>query len=353
MPYQHDRTSGRNRQCPAQATPGRYRTTLLFTMALWAALVQQPAGATTFYAVVLATPRYTVGASTLQSGLFVSTDNARTWRQLGPRNVKGYSMDAVDSSRGRILFMAAGNGVHRSTDFGATWRVVTDWRMTEVMDVMVDQHDPRWVYAATAFGFWRSGDGGDHWENPSGELHGGYTYRLQTLAAGNELVVAGENRFFRSTDHGSAWQGLDSFTEPRGILGIVGCTDGHCGASNGGCRMYATGEGVMVAAANPGRRTPDRLPGCPRMNVYAMIPAGGTSAYVAGDSGIWLYNACTSRCEERTANIPNHIAHALVMANDTLVAGTFGDGLFRLAGNSWEQSGLEGAIVWTLRRKEW
>ncbi|MBS1910843.1 MAG: hypothetical protein JST22_02540 [Bacteroidetes bacterium] len=353
MPYQHDWASSRNHQRTAQATPCSYRTALLFATALWAALLQQPAGATTFYAVVLATPRYAVGASTLQSGLFVSTDNAHTWRQLGPRNVKGYSMDAVDSSRGRILFMAAGNGVHRSTDFGATWRIVTDWRMTEVMDVMVDQHDPRWIYAATAFGFWRSGDGGDHWENPPGELHGGYTYRLQTPGPGNELVVAGENRFFRSTDHGSSWQAMGSFTEPRGILGIVGCADGSCSASRGGCRMYATGEGVMVAAAGPARGAPAQLPGCPRMNVYAMISAGGASAYVAGDSGVWLYNACTPRCEERTANIANPIVHALVMANDTLVAGTYGDGLFRMAGNSWVQSGLEGSIVWTLRRKEW
>jgi hypothetical protein len=175
-------------------------------------LIASPLAAQTIYAVVLGNQKYVVGSSTLHSGLFRSRDLGRTWEHLGPENLKGFSMDAVDSSRGRILYIAAGNGVHRSTDFGATWKIVTDWRMTEVLDVKVDQGDPRWVYAATAWGFWRSSDAGETWENPEGLLQRQYLFELSLrdnpIEAWDKIncdTTTWQTTYFLSYDHGKTW----------------------------------------------------------------------------------------------------------------------------------------------------
>jgi photosystem II stability/assembly factor-like uncharacterized protein len=98
--------------------------------------------ARTFYAVVWGHPDFVVGSSTLHSGLYRSTDEGRSWAHLGPQNLKAFSMDAVDSLHGRVLYIAAGNGVHRSIDSGRTWKILTDWRITEVLSISVNQKDP-------------------------------------------------------------------------------------------------------------------------------------------------------------------------------------------------------------------
>jgi hypothetical protein len=139
-------------------------TSLLLLFALSAPSWFNPTlSAQTVYAAVWGHPKYVVGSSTLYSGLYRTTDFGETWTHLGPQNLKTFSMDAVDATKGRTLYIAAGNGVHRSLDSGRSWKIVTDWRVTEVLDVAVDQRDPRKVYAGTAHGLWVSGDGGESW----------------------------------------------------------------------------------------------------------------------------------------------------------------------------------------------
>ena len=173
-------------------------------------LLSPPASAQTVYAVVWGNPSFVVGSSTLHSGLFRSTDRGASWEHLGPRNLKAFGMDAVDSTRGRVLYIAAGNGVHRSLDSGRSWRIVTDWRVTEVLDVAVNQHNPREVYAATAYGFIRSTDGGDSWANPAGSLQSSF---VSELSFDGELEALTDDAPFsagilyrwRSTDGGRSW----------------------------------------------------------------------------------------------------------------------------------------------------
>lgn len=172
--------------------------------------------AQTIYTVVLGNQNYVVGSSTLRSGLFVSYDTARTWKHIGPENLKAYSMDAVDSSEGRILFIAAGNGVHRSTDYGKSWKIITDWRMTEVLDIHVDQSRPDMIYAATAFGFWRSTDGGDNWENPRSSLQHRYCYRIWEDSAHGIMLQSEDfqKRLWTSESDGTTWTVLNNdFTD--------------------------------------------------------------------------------------------------------------------------------------------
>ncbi len=313
----------------------------------------QRTSAQTLFAVVLATPAKVVGSSTLPSGIFRSQDTGRTWLQLGPRNVKGFSMDAVDSARGRILFMAAGNGVHRSTDFGRSWRIVTDWRITEVLDVHVDQRDPRRVYAASAFGLWCSSDGGNRWSQPAGPLQTLYTYSLADACG---MLMAATNRgLFGSADHGVTWVPIVTSEDVRTATELPGSTF-HTMA------MAARDRLGVLAISAPRPDSPLARPAVVRFGggnagqqIYAVVPIDSATAFVAGDAGIVRAQIAPglTPLENLTGALPNSVVHALVDADGTLIAGTYGNGLFRYERGAWVASGLDGAVVWSLHRRNW
>jgi hypothetical protein len=90
-----------------------------------------------------------MGGSSNGSGLYQSDDTGKSWKHLGWDNIKCYSMDAVQSSNGRILYMATGLGVLRSSDYGEHWKQITDWRISEVLDVSVAQADTKKITILT------------------------------------------------------------------------------------------------------------------------------------------------------------------------------------------------------------
>lgn len=309
-----------------------YRDILIRTMPylsvlLFFLLFTGTAAAQTVYTVVLGNQSYVVGSSTLRSGLFVSRDGARTWRHIGPENLKAYSMDAVDSAGGRILYIAAGNGVHRSTDYGQSWKIVTDWRMTEVLDVKVDQTNPNFVYAATAWGFRRSTDGGDTWENPEGPLKDRYCYQLSLADDAGTIAAVGEERRqmigYVSYDRGATWKALAA-PPPTGAWENAYAV----------VPVPVTAETMMVGFADTTgfrfARTPLPLP--QSMAHGGTIDTANISGAVPGAPPI----------------------HALALLDEApadLLAGTFGDGLYRWNGSAWEPAGLQGSQVWRIITK--
>lgn len=284
--------------------------------------------AQTVYAAVLGNQGYVVGSSTLRSGLFVSRDGATTWRHVGPENLKAYSMDAVDTSGGRILYIAAGNGVHRSTDYGQSWKIVTDWQVTEVLDVKVDQQHPNYVYAATAWGFWRSTDGGETWENPGGPVKERYCYQIMLDSASAMVAVVGDGprqqaRYF-SFNNGASWTEFANSMPGRWTQAVASCP---VPLPNALLLMgFADSTGFHLDPAMPLRR-----------------PESSTAT--VDTAGIGGSNPGTQ---------PIH-ALALLAGNaaSTLLAGTFGDGLYKWTGREWSRAGLEGSQIWRIIVKDY
>ncbi len=307
-------------------------------------LLATTAHAQTIYAVVLGNQKYVVGSSTLHSGLFASSDAGETWRHLGPRNLKAFSFDAVDNQQGATMFIAAGNGIHRSTDSGTTWKIVTDWRMTEVLDVKVDQADPRWIYAATAFGFWRSSDGGESWKQPNGPLSERYIYSIDELEWPGGIYASTDSSIYESIDYGQSWREVLELPSPRGLFQTGGASP-IVATSRGPLLLDGTMRGVIQQSD------------APVMNTYDILFGRDARIYAAGDRGVWALETGFGqpRWENISGELPARAVHALAyIANrDILLAGTFGDGVYRRSHLGWVPSGLEGSQVWRLVTKQY
>ncbi len=287
--------------------------------------------AQTLYTVVLGNQNHVVGSSTLESGLFVSYDRGESWNQLGPRNLKAYDMDAVISERGRVLYIAAGNGVHRSVDSGKSWKIVTDWKMTEVLDIAIDQQEPRFLYAATAFGLWWSQDGGESWSKARDSIGTTYVYRVESTGYGRE-------------------RGLDLYTRDRQRPSLRLVSD------SGAVHPYSIDRFAWI----------EQETNCRWSNAYAVIGVNpgtrnlktktiytdSTRVMEQLGSSHGMSLTCTDAVVPVGPPLPSPV-HALIAIDNPwpyrLIVGTFGDGLFTYRDEEWVQIGLPGAQVWSIR----
>src|SRR5512137_990315 len=93
--------------------------------------VRAPAQGSTVYATVVATKLFVVGAANPRTGLHFQKASGDTgWRQMGPKTVRAFHTSFFGPAGGRVIYIGAGNGVHKSSDGGATWRVTTGWEIT-------------------------------------------------------------------------------------------------------------------------------------------------------------------------------------------------------------------------------
>lgn len=287
--------------------------------------------AQTLYTVVLGNQNHVVGSSTLESGLFVSYDRGESWSQLGPRNLKAYDMDAVVSEGGRVLYIAAGNGVHRSVDSGKSWKIVTGWEMTEVLDIAVDQEEPRFLYAATPFGLWWSQDGGESWTKTRDSIGTTYVYRVEHHGYRNERTL---ELYTGRRQQPSLRLASDSGAVLPHSLEEFARID-----QNDSCLWS---DAYAVIGVNPGTRN------LQTRTLYT------DSIRVMEQSGSSHGNAlvCAGAFTPVGTPLPSPV-HALIAIEDPwpyrMIVGTFGDGLFSRRNGEWVQSGLPGAQVWSIR----
>ena len=189
-------------------------------------------------------------------GIYKSTDEGRTWTNIGlarSQYVGGILVDPRDAKNVLVAVLgprppggrgapetapdpAAERGVYRSTDGGATWaRVLPSDGLSGASDVYMDYRDPQMVFALLSAGAggpgahqrpstgaYRSSDGGATWQPVSGRglpddarinafavasgTHGRRLYAVAGLAglAGGRGVGSGR-ALYRSEDGGDSW----------------------------------------------------------------------------------------------------------------------------------------------------
>jgi len=155
----------------------------------------------------------------VQSGLFETTDDGQTWRNITPPgqsqvNMQDLLTDPADPNR---LLLGTGSGLFRSTNDGATWTEVSTVQGT-VLALASPANRPQVVYCATDNGLYRSDDGGQRFAL----MYAGIPFaRLAVPANDPQTVYALSGQQFEvSTDGGQTFTTRTTFstTNPSGLL---------------------------------------------------------------------------------------------------------------------------------------
>lgn len=302
----------------------------------------------TLHVVVLFNRDAVVGASSMRSGIFASTDHGDTWQHTGWNNVRAFGM-AVD---GDDLYLAAGNGIHRSTNNGATWKLVTDWRITEALRVAVAA-DHRTIVTATAHGVWRSTDRGETWQERNEGLHSTFTSALLIDTVGGMSYVGGDEGLYAWKLRDQRWyRSPDSCIGATAVLALTQHPQRRA-------ELYAATETRGIArSADAGAHWSAASRGLPHTAYYAIAVAGDGAGtlYTAGlASGVWR--------STDDGDTWNEVAHetlggksfhglAVSAADPRIVyAGEYNGGVWRSTdeGATWQHVGLPGSQVWEMR----
>ncbi|HET6510934.1 MAG TPA: hypothetical protein VFH43_01990 [Candidatus Kapabacteria bacterium] len=267
-----------------------------------------------------------MAGSSMGSGLWQSDDTGKTWKQLGWKHIKAYSMD--HDSNGRILYLAAGNGVLKSTDHGESWRVMTDWRVSEVMDVKTIPKHPQTVIAATAHGIFRSTDAGESWKRSHKGIE--QPYVSQIYVEQHAIYACAESGFYCSTNQGVSWKLVKR--SPRPIRAAEAFKDLTMIVGDSHWALYRFDNSLASA-----HRSSSAL-------WAAHYPSRLNQRFVGGIKGVGEFIGHEDIAYRGPKNV-----HALSSIGDVVFAGTLGEGLWaREQAGEWRQMALPRSNVWSL-----
>jgi photosystem II stability/assembly factor-like uncharacterized protein len=176
-------------------------------------------------------------SSTYGDGVYKSTDQGRTWKNVGLGATRQISAVRVHPQNPELVYVAAqgdrwkgtlDRGVYRSTDGGKTWALVLKGEnlTSGPSDLSMDPTNPRILYAAfwdhqrqpwfvrsggSGSGIWKSTDGGDTWTRLSGGLPRLMGKIGVAVSPANPdrvfaIVEAENGGLFRSDDAGKTWR---------------------------------------------------------------------------------------------------------------------------------------------------
>jgi photosystem II stability/assembly factor-like uncharacterized protein len=324
-------------------------TQALFLLALLAAAPPYSAGQKpTVFAPVTATHLFVVGAANPQTGVFVQHPGDDTvWSHAGSKTIRAFGIALGPASHGRVMFIAAGNGVHLSRDGGRTWKITTGWRITEVMCVAPDPADTNTVYCSTPYGIFKTIDGCSTWT----EMNTGLTSLFTpSLIVGREgrLYCVSEDGLFQSSDGARHWERMGLNVSGTRVLAQSPADQSFLIAGTENYGLYVSHDGGKIWARSES--------GVDHMTFYtvAFDPVNPDIVY-AGGYVTGVYKSVDGakswkRMNEGLGNLNVHgiavdpVDHSRVYAA-TLWGGVYGsvDG-----GANWKGAGLSGAQVWNI-----
>jgi photosystem II stability/assembly factor-like uncharacterized protein len=288
-----------------------------------------------------------------RSGVFKSTDGARTWSQttLNDQTVFSVRLDPSDSTT--LYAATVGAGIFKSSDGGDSWSAVNDGLTHQLfLSLAIDPSEPQTVFAGTVSGegVFATLNGGEHWS----ELTTGlaecpcHSLRLGTMSIdpsnSNTMYVAVQgDGVFKSGDAGASWaDAAPGFTNPNAITLTVDPEDPNtilAGLSAGGGVLKSTDGG------NSWFEPETPFPGDLIVWGLAIDPADSTVVYAAlGFHGVGeVRKSCDGGDHWSTlVRLPvSRIASIAVDPSNTqnVYVGTTGGGIYKSAdaGTSWSQ----------------
>ena len=145
-------------------------------------------------------------------GLFISHDSGATWTLAG---LSGEVVRTVEQSPSSPDIFVAGtrSGVFRSTDGARTWQRISpegDPELRNVDSLAIDPHDAQIIYAGTYHLPWKTGDGGKHWTAvATGMIDDSDVMSLRVDATSSARIFASAcSGIYRSENAGAVWTKL-------------------------------------------------------------------------------------------------------------------------------------------------
>ncbi len=303
----------------------------------------------TVYVSVLSTKLFVVGAANPETGLYYKKTGDTSWHHAGAKNIRAFGLAVHVPSKGSLLCIASGNGVHRSTDGGATWRISTGWEITEVLSVEIDRSDPTFMLCTTPYGVYRTLDGGASWKECSNGIKEKFASAVVIDHQNSDILYcATEGGVYRSENRGDTWQ--------RTGLGVGGVRVVVQNPKDPNTLVAGTDDHGIYITRNGGKYWEKTEAGLDHLTFYAItydptnpqvLYAGGyvTGVYKSTDGGLsW------TRKNEGLSNLNIHALAVDPTNGNRVFVGTQWSGIFQSdnAGSTWYNIGLNGSQVWTI-----
>ena len=255
-------------------------------------------------------------------GVFRSTDRGETWEQFGVPD--SFIIGLGVNPTGTVFVREGNRGVFRSSDMGNTWvqTGINHDPYDLYLNALALNAAGHIFYGTEQSGAWRSTDNGENWTKLD-TLFEDQTPWFIAVHHSQDVYVATSGGVVRSTNNGDSWiqSSLRNFVTSLAIN-----TQGH---------IFAGGAGVFRSVDNGVSWTETGLQG---VTVWALTADSEGDVFAGLADGVRM---STDQGDSWTAVIPGMpdvIVTALVVdADDNLLAGTWGRGVFQLdrANHNW------------------
>lgn len=279
-------------------------------------------------------------------GLYVAPGRGGTWAQSPTPEVSVTSFEAFASDGNRLFAVAARNNVFLTTDLGMSWT----WQGRPVADFhaycLALAGQTLLIGGTCTVGrVERSIDGGVSWNtalDTTGYPIGG-RFNAEALVARGSEVLAGGNGVWRSTDEGVAWNRIMSVLPSLNYVWTLAFLDSFMFAG-GNYGVYSLrGSDTAWVFAGTGLASP---------SVKCLAASGRT--LLAGTFGKGIFRTTDLGASWRPANtgLTDSTILCLAVAGEKILAGTETQGVFLSMddGASWEavNAGLKGRAIYAL-----
>jgi photosystem II stability/assembly factor-like uncharacterized protein len=304
----------------------------------------------TVYASVLSTKLFVVGAANPETGFYHQRPAEDTvWHHLGDKNIREFGLAVHTPSRGQIVCLASGNGVHRTTDGGKTWKVTTGWQITEVLCVTIDRSNPNIMFCGTPYGVFRTLDEGTTWTECNNGIVEKFTPSIIIDQINPQvLYCATEDGVYRSENRGDTWK--------RTGLNVGGVRVVVQSPADPNFLIVGTDDYGIFITRNGGRYWEKTEAGLDHQTFYtiAFDPINPKVLYAGGYvAGIYKSTDGGTSWTRKNNGLSVLNIHSIAVDptnNNRVFAGSMWGGVYRSddGGGTWKQAGLNGSQVWQI-----
>ena len=224
------------------------------------------------------TDKNKVYVTTEGSGIYVSSNGGDTWTGIGPANKMVMGMTIID---GVIYAGVYQSGVMISTDNGVSWTISNNGLTNLIVKTL--HYDGSTLYAGSwGGGVFTSNDKGQNWavSNKGSAMMSVWNIRQ----ADSNVVIMGQGGIYLTGDHGKNWKSMGNGAMAQVVTGFAQAGNSYFAVS--------PGTGVFVST-DKGDSWKDFSEGLPDPNIRVLNVSGNTLLGGAG-TGLVVYRDISS-----------------------------------------------------------